>query len=322
MAKPRVFISSTYYDLRNVRADLERFIREQGYEPVLFERGHVPYGSQEKLEEDCYREISTCDILINIVGGQFGTESRDTRYSISQNELRTAVDLGKQIYVFVERAVLAEYRTYQANKGVDGFTPTSVNDRRVFEFLEDVFSLSGRTPVQPFEISQEIVSFLKEQWAGLFQVLLQEHARQKEVNLLEKIESTAATLNQLVNYVTKQRQEGDQAIREILLSNHPLFAALKKAMTIPYRVVFETTDEMKELLAARRTEPLNEGVADESGYLEYESGWFKKKKLLKVNAGLFDEYGRLKVIKPDEWQDDDLLLEDAEDAEEDDELPF
>lgn len=49
MAKPRVFISSTYYDLKNVRADLDRFIKEQGYEPVLNEHGNIPYGSEKKI---------------------------------------------------------------------------------------------------------------------------------------------------------------------------------------------------------------------------------------------------------------------------------
>ncbi len=116
MAKPRIFISSTYFDMRNVRADLERFMREQGYEPVLFERGQVTYGAEEKMEDDCYREISTCDILVNLVGGKFGTESKDARYSISQNELRTAVKLGKQIYIFIERAVLSEYSTWLKSK--------------------------------------------------------------------------------------------------------------------------------------------------------------------------------------------------------------
>jgi hypothetical protein len=46
MAKPRVFISSTYYDLKNVRADLERFVRDKGFDPVLHERGNVPYGKE------------------------------------------------------------------------------------------------------------------------------------------------------------------------------------------------------------------------------------------------------------------------------------
>jgi hypothetical protein len=37
MAKPRIFVSSTFYDLRQIRSDLERFIKEIGYEPVLNE---------------------------------------------------------------------------------------------------------------------------------------------------------------------------------------------------------------------------------------------------------------------------------------------
>jgi len=35
MAIPRVFISSTYYDLRHVRNDLEVFLRNLGYDPVM-----------------------------------------------------------------------------------------------------------------------------------------------------------------------------------------------------------------------------------------------------------------------------------------------
>ncbi|HDI3138782.1 TPA: DUF4062 domain-containing protein, partial [Vibrio cholerae] len=38
MAKPRIFISSTYYDLKHIRSDLERFISEQGYDAVLNEK--------------------------------------------------------------------------------------------------------------------------------------------------------------------------------------------------------------------------------------------------------------------------------------------
>ena len=49
MARPRVFVSSTYYDLKYVRADLQRFIENFGYDPVLNEKGHIPYGSDDKL---------------------------------------------------------------------------------------------------------------------------------------------------------------------------------------------------------------------------------------------------------------------------------
>jgi hypothetical protein len=93
VAKPRVFISSTYFDLRVVRADLERFITQMGYEPVLFERGHVPYRKENPLEEDCYREVQGCDILIAIIGGKYGSQSKDMKHSITQRELKTASHL-------------------------------------------------------------------------------------------------------------------------------------------------------------------------------------------------------------------------------------
>jgi lysophospholipid acyltransferase (LPLAT)-like uncharacterized protein len=38
MAKPRVFISSTFFDLRQIREELE----EMGYDPVRHETGAIP----------------------------------------------------------------------------------------------------------------------------------------------------------------------------------------------------------------------------------------------------------------------------------------
>lgn len=121
MAKPRVFISSTFYDLKQIRADLERFILEVGYEPVQHERGQVPYGSQEKLESYCYKEINQVDIVVNIVGGRFGSVSFEEANSISQMELKTALKLNKQSYIFVDASVMAEYRMYLSNKDVKAF---------------------------------------------------------------------------------------------------------------------------------------------------------------------------------------------------------
>ena len=83
MANPRVFLSSTYYDMKHIRNDLENFISKLGYEPVMNERGDIPYGKEEKLEKYCYREISNCDIFINIIGGRFGSTSENNRYSVS-----------------------------------------------------------------------------------------------------------------------------------------------------------------------------------------------------------------------------------------------
>jgi hypothetical protein len=42
MARPRVFISSTYYDLKYIRGGLEAFVKQTGYDPILFEKGDIP----------------------------------------------------------------------------------------------------------------------------------------------------------------------------------------------------------------------------------------------------------------------------------------
>ena len=320
MAKPRIFVSSTYYDLRVIRADLERFIKEIGYEPVLFERGHVPYGKEEALEEYCYREINTCDILIAIIGGKFGSQSKDQQNSITQKELKTAIELGKQIYVFVERSVLSEYKTYLGNKEVKGFKPTSVNDVRVFHFLEEVYSLPAGNPIEPFEISDDIVRFLREQWAGLFQRLLQENSRQKEINIIENLKSTASTLNHLVTFLTEERSKGDQAIRDILLSTHPAFSAIKTAAKIFYRVVFYNYEELNALLKARSFYP-DENPANTDCY-EWDNKSMKKG--IRVDKNIFDEQGKLKIFTPEEWSDDfiETYQYNPKEPNDDDDIPF
>ena len=67
MAAPRVFISSTYYDLKHVRNDIGDFIRSLGYTPVMHDRGGVAYTQTDTIENSCYSELTTCDIVICII---------------------------------------------------------------------------------------------------------------------------------------------------------------------------------------------------------------------------------------------------------------
>lgn len=104
--------------LNMVRSDIERFVREMGYDPVLNERGNISYGSDERLEKYCYKEVELTDILVAIVGGRYGSESFNTQYSITQMEIKTALKQGKQVYIFIDKSVYSEYHTYLNNKDV------------------------------------------------------------------------------------------------------------------------------------------------------------------------------------------------------------
>jgi uncharacterized protein DUF4062 len=237
MAKPRVFLSSTFYDLRHVRSDLERFIRELGYEPVLSERGQVPYGKQEALEQYCYREINNCDIVVSIVGGRYGSASAERPYSISQIEIKTAHELHKQVYIFVEKSVLVEYRTWLRNESNLDFKAQYVDDIRIYTFLKEIHSYLSNNVISDFDSVAEMIDFLRLQWAGLFQRFLQEESRREDYKISSNLRATAEMLTKVVEYMTTER---DETVKTLLVHNHPVFAQLADSAQIPIRVQFLT----------------------------------------------------------------------------------
>jgi len=326
MAKPRVFISSTFYDLRQVRSNLERFIREIGYDPVQHERGQVPYGSQERLEKYCYKEIDQVDIVVNIVGGRFGSGSFEEAYSISQMELKTALRLNKQSYIFVEAAVMSEYRMYLNNKDVKGIKFVSADDVRIFGFIEEVQTLPRNNQIIEFRQAEDIVLHLREQWAGLFQRFLQEQEQVPDRRTADDLHEALKTVNRLVTFLTNERREQGGIINDILLTSHPIFTRLREVTNTQYPVFFRTYDEMNAWLKARRWREVNPEHWDSSEIAE----WVKNDSsdgesiLLKISLEIFEE-GKLRVYTSDEWNDswiDQSVYDPFGDTPPDDEVPF
>ena len=305
MARPRVFISSTFFDLRQLRTDMERFIREIGYEPVQHELGHVPYGSAEKLETYCYKEIGQVDIVVNIVGGRFGSVSYDEAYSISQMELKTAVALNKQVYVFVDAGVHAEYRMFLRNKDVKGISYVSTDDERIFRFIADIEALPRNNQLIEFRHSDEIAHHLREQWAGLFQRFLQEQESVPDRRAADELHTALSTVNQLIAFLTNEKREQGSVISEILLSNHPIFERLRSITNTPYPIIFRTRQELEAWLNARSWHALKAEHWDDEQHSEYiyTHPKTKKKQLLKIALSVFDQ-DRLKVLTAGEWKNE------------------
>jgi Domain of unknown function (DUF4062) len=323
MAKPRVFISSTFYDLRQVREDLERMIRELGYEPVRHETGRIPYAKDQRLETSAYREVELCDVIVSIVGGRFGTESKDNPgISISQAELRRALDTGIQVFVFVEKSVLAEYSTYQLNKAAPDVKYGFVDDVRVYEFLEHLYALPQNNPIHGFETSLDITDFLRQQWAGLFHRFLQDQRRLSEVKVLDEMNATAKTLRELVTFLTEERKGTNATISGILLANHPAFRRFTQVLKAPYRIFFDSEAELQRWLSARGWEPSDPNTWDEDSCREWENS--RLKSYLKLSHPIFEDDGRLKTYTAADWNDDwvQVVKFAAQKAADDDDVPF
>ncbi len=314
MAIPRVFISSTFYDLRQVREDLERFVRELGYEPVRHETGAVPYGKDEKTETYAYREVELCDMIVTIIGGRYGTASQqEVGYSITQNELRRALEKGIQVFIFIEKNVLSEYSTYQLNKDSESTKYRFVDNIKVYEFIELLYQLPRNNPITAFEISSDITKFLKIQWAGLFQRFLQEQKRLSEIKILDEMKSVSSTLQQLVKFLTDERKNKDEAIKNILMANHPAFKRFASLTDTHYRVYFTNIAELNKWLKARKWKPVVEENFDPGSIMEWTHS--DSKKYIKLTEAIFDEQGRLKPFSDSEWSDDWISIAELQEPE-------
>lgn len=216
------------------------------------------------------------------------------------------------MFIFVEAAVLGEYQTYLKNKDVVGVTFNYVDDVRVYRFLEEVHALPNNNPITAFGSAQDICGFLREQWAGMFQRFLQDQGRQKEVQIVKDLQANMQTLNQLVTYLTEEKQNSDKAISEILRSNHPIFSRLRKLLGVPYRIFFTNRAEFSQWLkAGPQYEAINSQEWDSPEFEE----WIKKdpremSKLLKVAAQVFSENGDLVIYTVQQWNSSWVTLED------------
>lgn len=323
MAKPRIFISSTFYDLKQVRADLNMFIDSLGYDTIRNEEGDIPYGKDEALEEYCYKEIKSIDILVSIIGGRFGSESKRNTSSISQIELKTALKEGKQVYIFIDKNVLSEYETYLLNKDQQ-LKYKYVDDIRIYKFIEEIKILNTNNIIKGFETASEITRYLKEQFAGLFQRFLEQQIRINEISLINNLEKTANTLNKLVNYLSDENKGQTEEINRILTINHPLVEVIRNELEVPYNFYIEGIKDLNELLKARgfKRDDFSE-ILGETGLEQYYY-WDKlatrKKYDLKISQNIFEE-GKLKFIKKTDWNSSFFNLTITE-MPDDNDLPF
>lgn len=229
MAKPRVFISSTYYDLKHIRASLDLFVDSLGYEPVLSEKGDIAYTHDRALDESCYREVENSDIFVLLIGGRYGSEASGTdkkpgrtffdRYeSITKKEYESAAARDVPIYIFIEKGVYSEYQTFLRNKERTDINYAHVDSVNVFQLIEEILLKPRNNPIQTFEKFEDIESWLRDQWAGLFRELLRRQSQQQQLagltTQVADLKETNETLKKYLEAVMKGsgRQENSRLI--------------------------------------------------------------------------------------------------------------
>lgn len=238
IAKPRIFVSSTYYDLNHVRRELERFIELMGYEAVLFERGAIPYDHDVSLDESCYQEIPRCNMLVLLLGGRYGSNSSRTvnheendeqsskdevikkLNSITRQEYEEAIKENIPLYTFVQSDVLTEYRTFKRNEQNPKTEYAYVDNVLIFDLIDKIYAEKRNNFLTGFNNVDDIISFLRQQWAGLFHNYLsaksQNVATETLKNKIDNLESTFSDLLQSFNKMSGSNGVDVKALLEDL----------------------------------------------------------------------------------------------------------
>lgn len=164
---PTVMVSSTFYDLRQIRNDLYLFISENlGYIPLLSEFPSFPVDPDVDTIENCRRRVEqNADILVLVIGGRYGSIDAKSEKSITNLEFLTARAKGIPIYVFVEKSVLSILPVWRTNS--EGDFSVVVDTPKLFEFVELVRT-EERVWVFEFDNAQDIINTLRTQFAYLF----------------------------------------------------------------------------------------------------------------------------------------------------------
>lgn len=194
MAKPRVFVSSTCYDLKELRSQIRDFINSYGYDAVLSEFGDIFFEYGTHPQDACFAEVAKCHMFLLIIGNTYGSFYHNSDIikpaSVTMKEFEEALEKKIPKHIFINRFVEYDYQNYSrawANKlklsQSAGQTLDIYKDadklkeefdfsypfphesyKLLFRFIDAIYK--NNISVITFEYAEDIKKALVKQWAG------------------------------------------------------------------------------------------------------------------------------------------------------------
>ncbi|MEO1768706.1 DUF4062 domain-containing protein [Candidatus Enterococcus ferrettii] len=164
--KPTIFISSTCYDLKQIRTDIKKTLEdEMGFETLLSEYDSFPLDPSLGTVETCLRAVEQrADIFVLVIGGKYGYKT-DNGKSVTNLEYLQAKGKGIPIYTFVNKSIINALPLWKANPNGDFSSLVDTND--LFHFVDELRN-KDNIWVYEYEFAQEICNKIKNQFAYLF----------------------------------------------------------------------------------------------------------------------------------------------------------
>ncbi|MCC4115980.1 DUF4062 domain-containing protein [Aromatoleum toluclasticum] len=338
MANLRVFISSICYDLSVVRGQLRDFIESIGYEPVMSDYNDVVYDPRAHTHTSCIEEVSSCDVVVVIIGSRFGgkvvpqalasvdidslksasksieTLKRQESISITQLEVLKAIEKSIPVFAFVDERVSQNHLDYEKNKNkpfIDSFEFSSIEKpetaRFIFEFINFLRHRSINNSVTNYSKYQDIEDALQKQWSGLFQRLLSEQ-RNKQVEL-RRIDALTEQFEDLkAAILTTVGSKNEREVARGVVRFRRLFDFLRGFELPDYSFILNETHSWNEFLKHLGIVEIREVVSDRDAriygprsmhFLLKEDGTFYETRFPLRIADLSMDWEALVRLEPD-----------------------
>ncbi|MCZ2486939.1 DUF4062 domain-containing protein [Aquirufa antheringensis] len=233
MATPRIFVSSTCYDLQEIRFQLRNFINDFGYDAVMSEFDDIFYSYDKHVQDSCLDEIGKCQLFVLVIGNNYGSfyhqDKQEVKIpdSVTLSEFRRALETKIPKHIFINKYVEYDYKNYKRaldKETLIYFEENSVSDEKTFEvkaqikkdfdktfffpyesykyvfyFLEIVNELKENNAVNSFETFLDVKDSLRKQWAGF----MYESLTRKEKNVSSVIQPLEAKIDKIEKSILK-----------------------------------------------------------------------------------------------------------------------
>jgi hypothetical protein len=193
----QVFVSSTCYNLRDLRAAIRAWLKQLGLTPLMSDEGGFPHIDGMPPYATCLRALEECPLVIVVIDRRYGMSFQDwgpypqfAGCSPTHAELRHALERGKRVLVYVHDDVWNFYEVWHRNRqAFETAAPQGLDEAT----LHMLYELKQRDPepwMAHFSDVAELLHSLNDQFVNHLYTHLREREKQTADlagYLLEKI---------------------------------------------------------------------------------------------------------------------------------------
>src|SRR5262245_46593008 len=161
----QVFVSSTCYNLRDLRAAIRAWLKQLGLTPLMSDEGGFPHIDGMPPYATCLRALEECPLVIVVIDRRYGMSFQDwgpypqfKGCSSTHAELRHELDSGKRVLVYVHVVVCNFYEAWRKNRQAFETVFPQDFDKATLHILHE---LKQRDPVPWMEHFSDVTELLQ-----------------------------------------------------------------------------------------------------------------------------------------------------------------